>query len=123
MEIDLFQALRAMLVTRHNTSRCGHLKAGLLRLHLDTCIVTYLLFVFNVLVVLVSVYVFIAFEYIELSEGSGVDGGGADEDATAAAEPRDKDAKKQKFADSEKVQPNVKLSQGTVIERRTKDGI
>ncbi|KAG0563691.1 hypothetical protein KC19_8G051800 [Ceratodon purpureus] len=58
----------------------------------------------------------------DVADGSGVEGGGAEEDATAAAEPKDKEAKRRKVADSENVQPNVELSQGAVAKRKINDG-
>lgn len=53
------------------------------------------------------------------SEGAGVE----EEGETLASESKDKDAKKRKATDSENVQPNAEVSQGTVAERKIKNGI
>jgi hypothetical protein len=67
-------------------------------------------------------HVYITYGLVDDAEGSGVGGEDVEEGALAAAEPKDKEAKKRKVADSESLQPNVGLSRGAVVERKVTDG-
>jgi hypothetical protein len=115
-KLTLFQALKT--ISSHTPIVCWHLTAGMLSVHFLSCELS----VLSVLVVSVSMYVYIAYGLVDDAEGSGVGGEDVEEGALAAAEPKDKEAKKRKVADSESLQPNVQLSQGAVVERKVTDG-
>ena len=118
MENDLFQALKTTLVTGHNTSRMLAPNGW----HVDSAFLSCELSVLCVLVVTLSMHVCITYGLVDDAEGSGVEVQDDEEGALVAAEPKDKEAKKRKVADSESLQPNVGLSQGAVVERKVTDG-
>jgi len=56
-------------------------------------------------------------------EETGVEDGAVETNEAPVSEPKDKEAKKRKAADSENKHPDAELSRGAVVDRKIKDGI